>query len=192
MNFAELVEKARSYRQFLEEKEIPAEQLEAMVRSAGLAPCASNLQMLRYSIITDETERKILFSGLGWAGYLTDWSGPSPGKRPSAYIVIHAPEEEKSFTGIDAGIAASYIVLAAASGGVGSCILLNFSRGTVNSVTRASGYSPMLVIALGYSAETVLLEKNNEKIRYWRDGSGAHHVPKLSLETIILKGKKQK
>ncbi len=188
MNFTELSEKTRSYRQFQEERTIPAEKLREMINVAGLAPCASNLQRLRFSIVTDKREKLVLFSGIGWAGYLADWSGPEPGKRPSAYIVVHAPEAEKSFTGIDVGIVASYIVLAASGAGIGSCMLLNFDRGLTDSVAPAPGYKPELVIALGYPGESVLLEKDNDEIRYWRDQNGVHHVPKLSLETLILKG----
>ena len=188
MNIHELAEETRSYRRFLEDKQVTSEQVREMIAVAGLAPCASNLQRLRFSIITDEKERSRIFPGIGWAGYITEWEGPAPGERPSAYIVIHAPSEEKSFTGIDVGIVASYIVLSASAAGVGSCMLLNFTPESVNAVAPAEGYTPKLLIALGYPGETVLLEKDNDKIRYWRDNRGAHHVPKLSLETIILKG----
>jgi nitroreductase len=169
MNFPELSEKTRSFRRFDERREISTLKLKAIILSAGLAPCASNLQRLRYSIITEEKERDILFSGIGWAGYLTDWEGPEPGEKPPAYIVIHAPKEEKPFTGIDVGIAASYLVLSAAADGIGSCMLLNFNRESVNSVAPAPGYTASLVVAFGYPGETVRLEKNSEKIKYWRD-----------------------
>ena len=188
MNIYRLAEKTRSFRRFQENRLISSELLRDMINSAALAPCASNLQRLRFSIITDEKERSILFSGLGWAGYLTDWVGPEPGERPSAYIVIHAPSEEKIFTGIDIGIAASYIVLSASSNDIGSCMLLNYDKALVDSVAPAAGYLPRLVIALGYPAETVLLEKGDIDLKYWRDEEGVHHVPKLSLETLVLKG----
>ena len=188
MNFTELATRTRSYRRFQENKLIPQELLREMINSAGFAPCASNLQRLRFSIITEEKDKDQLFSGIGWAGYITEWDGPEPGKRPSAYIVIHAPTEKKVFTGIDVGIAASYLVLSASSAGIGSCMLLNFDRMTVNNVAPSEGYDPELLIALGYPGETVKLEKDNEKIRYWRDSEGVHHVPKLPLEKLILKG----
>jgi len=188
MSFHDLAEKTRSFRRFAEEKEIPLDDLVGMIRAAGLAPCASNLQRLRYSIVTDERERAILFSSIGWAGYLKDWNGPEHGERPSAYIIVHAPEEEKYFTGIDVGIAASYIVLEASERGVGSCMILNFSDGTADSVAPAPGYSSKLVIALGYPDEQVVLERNSENIQYWRDSNGIHHVPKHPVEKLILKG----
>jgi len=188
MNFTELTEKARSYRRFKEEKPVPSSLLRMMIGAAVVAPCTSNLQRLRFSIVTGEHDRNTLFSGIGWAGYITDWSGPVPGERPAAYIVIHVPEKDELFTGIDAGIAASHIVLAGAAQGVGSCILLNFEADAVNRTAPAEGYKPVLVIALGYPGETVVLEKDSKKIRYWRDEKGVHHVPKLPLETLILKG----
>jgi len=188
MNFKELTERARSYRRFQEEKPVPRGLLRKMIGAAAMAPCASNLQRLRFSIVTGEHDRNTLFPGIGWAGYITDWSGPVPGERPSAYIVVHAPEKEELFTGIDAGIAASHIVLAGAEQGVGSCILLNYDADAVKRTAPAEGYIPVLVIALGYPGETVVLEKDTEKIRYWRDETGVHHVPKLPLETLILKG----
>ena len=188
MNVYELAEKTRSYRIFKEEKQVTSEQVRDMIAVAGMAPCASNLQRLRFSIITDEKEKNLLFPGIGWAGYITEWEGPVPGERPSAYIVIHSPHEEKYFTGIDVGIVASYIVLSASAAGVGSCMLLSFDRSLTESIAPAPGYKPELVIALGYPGETVLLEKDNDKIRYWRDENGIHHVPKLSLDTLILKG----
>jgi len=188
MKFLELAEGTRSYRRFIEKREISGEDLRAMIMAAGLAPCASNLQRLRYSIIADERERGILFASIGWAGYLKDWNGPEPGERPSVYIVIHAPEEEKFFTGIDVGIAASYIVLAAAERGIGSCMILNYGRDAVDVVAPAPGFSSRLVIALGYPGEEVRLEKNSEIIQYWRDNTGIHHVPKHPVEKLILKG----
>lgn len=188
MDFLDLAEKTRTYRRFREKEPIPAEDLRSLVRAACLAPCASNLQRLRYSIITDMNERDILFNSIGWAGYLSHWDGPQEEQRPAAYIVVHAPEEQKFFTGIDIGIAASYVVLQAGSLGVGSCMILSFGRDAVDAVAPAPGYTAGLVIALGYPDERVVLERNSEEIRYWRDASGIHHVPKHPVDKLILKG----
>ncbi len=188
MKFLELAEKTRSYRRFQEHRPVSREDLVSMIEAACLAPCASNLQRLRYSMVIDEGERNILFHSIGWAGYLKDWSGPGPGERPSSYIVIHAPEEEKFFTGIDVGIAASYIVLEASERGIASCMILSFGRDAVQAVAPAPGYSSRLVVALGYPGEEVVLEKNSENIQYWRDRNGIHHVPKHPVKKLILKG----
>jgi hypothetical protein len=48
-------------------------------------------------------------------------------------------------------------------------------------------YEILLVLALGKPKETVVLEPvTNDNIRYWRDARERHHVPKRSLEEIIL------
>ena len=46
----------------------------------------------------------------------------------------------------------------------------------------------LLVIALGKPKETIVLEPlgPDGDIRYWRDASGEHHVPKRSLDEIIV------
>ena len=46
----------------------------------------------------------------------------------------------------------------------------------------------LLVIALGKPKETVVLEEvgPSGSIEYWRDGEGLHHVPKRSLDEIIV------
>lgn len=188
MIFLELAEKTRSHRRFQENRPIPEEDIRAMIEASGLAPCASNLQRLRYSLVTGERERGILFESIGWAGYLKDWNGPDSGEKPAAYIVIHAPEEERYFTGIDVGIAASYMALAASERGIASCMLLSFSVDSVDAVAPAPGFSPRLIIALGYPGEKIVLERDSQKTQYWRDSDGIHHVPKCPVDKLILKG----
>jgi len=186
MDFSKLPEQTRSFRRFKEEQRIPMADLFSIVNAARLAPCAANLQLLRFSIINSPDESSRIFPCIKWAGYLADWDGPSEGERPSAYVSILTPDEEKPFTGIDTGIAAAYIVLAARDAGYGSCMILSFDRETVSDVISSPGYSVKLVIALGVPGEEVVLEPVKEGIEYWRDEDGRHHVPKLDLDSLIV------
>lgn len=188
MDLHGLAASARTVRRFREEMPVPREHLLKMVRAASLAPCAANLQRLRFSLITGAPGREKLFRGLGWAGYLEDWSGPEQGNRPPAYIIISSPAgDERPFTGIDAGIAGAYITLAAREMGYGCCMLLSFSREDAAEVGCTPGLKPELVLALGVPAEETVLEEFSGSIRYWRDRRGRHHVPKLSPDQLIAK-----
>jgi hypothetical protein len=44
------------------------------------------------------------------------------------------------------------------------------------------------VLALGYPKEEVIIEEINEDgdFKYWRDEKEVHHVPKRTLDEVIL------
>lgn len=46
----------------------------------------------------------------------------------------------------------------------------------------------VMVIALGYPAEEVRLVDKEESgdIKYWRDESGVHYVPKRTMDHLVL------
>jgi hypothetical protein len=41
------------------------------------------------------------------------------------------------------------------------------------------------VIALGYKAETPVVEELKDSVKYWRDDRNTLHVPKRALDDII-------
>ncbi|MDZ7776235.1 MAG: nitroreductase family protein [Bacteroidales bacterium] len=89
----------------------------------------------------------------------------------------------------DQGFSAQNILLAAASKDIGACVIKSVKRDLLKSMLSLEDhYEILLVIALGYPAEQVKIEKvKNNDIRYWRDEDGVFHVPKRSLQEIILK-----
>ena len=49
-------------------------------------------------------------------------------------------------------------------------------------------YDILLVLALGKPAEQVVIETiADNNVKYWRDEEGIHHVPKRTLDEIILR-----
>jgi nitroreductase len=186
VTFAELAAVTRSVRRFQEDRRISADQLLGIVDIARIAPCAANLQKLRYSIVEDGELCDEIFPGIRWAGYLEEWDGPQRGERPPAYVVIHAPVEEEKYTRVDVGIAGAYLALAARAQGIGACMIMSFDEDVVHgAVGSPDGCRPILLVALGHPSEEVILEDDSTRIEYWRDERSRHHVPKLPLDEVI-------
>ncbi len=184
----QLILKNRSYRRFYQNRSIDKEILTELIDLARLSPSARNAQPLKYYISNDEATNAKVFPHLSWAGYLKEWNGPEKGEQPSAYIIILNDTEISSNYFCDDGIASQSILLGAVEKDLGGCII-----GSVNrlQLQRELGindqYKIVHVIALGYPKEEVGLEemKNNNHI-YWRDVNEKHHVPKRSLDEIII------
>lgn len=187
--FKKMIEKNRSYRRFYEDETITQETLLSLVDYARLSASGANKQALRYVIACEKEVNARIYSTLAWAGYLTDWSGPVEGERPTGYIIILQDKNNKMVGGIDHGIAAQSILLGAVEIGLGGCIIASIKReelGTVLSIPEQ--YEILLVIALGKPKEVVVIEEINMDgdVKYWRDEKQVHHVPKLKLTDIVL------
>ncbi len=185
----ELVLKNRSYRRFNQTVPIERKILEDLVDLARLSASSGNLQPLRYILSCEPKRNADIFSCLAWAGYLPDWPGPSEGERPTGYIVVLHDREVAKNLGCDHGIASQTILLGAAALGLGGCMLAAVERDRLRVVLDIpEHYHIPLVLALGTPKEQVVLDSvgADGDIKYWRDETGVHHVPKRSLEDIIL------
>jgi nitroreductase len=193
MALADLVARTRTVRRFREEAALAPALLEQLVDLARLGGSARNAQSLCYLVVTEPALRAALFPLLAWAGYLPDWPGPAAGERPAAYIVCvldrerqRGPESEAHF---DLGISTQNLLLGAAERGVMGCRIGAFNADRVRALLQLDArYQPMLVVALGEPAETVVVETvgTDGDVRYWRDADGVHHVPKRPLGDILL------
>lgn len=186
----DLILKNRSYRRYDEDFRISNETLISLIELVRFSPSAANLQPLKFLLCTAEEKNKLIFSTLSWAGYLTEWPGPSEGERPSAYIVLLGDTSINRNFHCDAGIACQSILLGAVELGLGGCILGSIDReGLRRSFSIPDEYEILYVIALGKPAERILLEDMAEggNIRYWRDENGTHHVPKRLTEELIFR-----
>jgi nitroreductase len=180
----------RSYRRFEQNFSISRETLLKFINLARLSPSAGNKQPLRYFISYDSDKNSRIFPSLLWAAYLKDWPGPAEGERPAAYIVILGDTRISPTIFCDHGIAAQSILLGAVEKGLGGCIIASIKKDFLRKELDIPEHLEiMLVIALGKPREKIQLEevKHDGDIKYWRDDQGVHHVPKRSLEEIILK-----
>jgi len=185
----DLVLRNRSVRRFRESERIAREALLELVDLARCSASGANFQPLKYLLSADPEGNRRIFPHLRWAGYLEDWPGPKEGERPAAYIVILGDRSVREQFGCDHGIAAQTILLGAAERGWNGCMIGSIDRPALQrELALADRFEILLVLALGRAAETVVLEPLDEKgsIRYWRDEQGVHHVPKRSLDDIVL------
>ncbi len=184
----ELILKNRSYRRFYENEKIDRNLLIELVDLARLSPSARNAQPLKYLLsCTPEMNQKI-FPTLSWAGYLTNWNGPEEGERPSAYIVVLNDTAIAANYFCDDGIATQSILLGAAEKGFGGCIIGSVDRRNLQlQLELPDDLHIIHVIALGKPKETVVIENmRNNDYKYWRERDQSHHVPKRSIDDIII------
>jgi nitroreductase len=185
----DLILKNRSYRRFYENKPVTEKTLRELVDLARLSPSAANRQPLKYFLSVTPKQNALIFSHLRWAGYLDNWKGPIKGEQPTGYIIILGDSRISENFGCDQGIAAQSILLGAVEVGLGGCILGAVDReGLRKALDLSEHLKILLVLALGYPKEKVVLEEVEEEgdIKYWRDENQVHHVPKRSLEQVII------
>jgi len=189
MMLRDLVFKNRSYRRFYQEVAINLATLRELVDLARNSASGANMQPLKYTLACDPGKNSVIFSHLGWAGYLKDWPDPSEGERPAGYIIILGDKNIRQSFGCDHGIAAQSILLGATEKGLGGCIIASIQREELRAALEIpSHYDILLTIALGKPKEIVQLETvgPDGDIKYWRDEEDIHHVPKRPLNDIIV------
>ena len=183
-----LITQTRSCRRFDEAAPISLETLRSLIDLARLAGSAKNLQPLRYMLINDPALTEKVFPHLGWAGYLSDWPGPVEGERPTAYIACLLDTRISDRDQSDLGIASQNILLGATALGLAGCRIGSISPRLRDVLALPDHLELLLVLALGRPRETVRIEPmglDNDP-RYWRDKNGIHHVPKRTVDDLLI------
>jgi nitroreductase len=185
----DLIKANRSYRRFVQSHKIDDSTLRELINLARCSASGANLQSLKYMISSSADKNDIIFPLLSWAGYLAEWPGPGEGEKPSAYIIILGDTEISKNFFCDHGIAAQSILLGAVEKGLGGCMIGSINRDAMRTTLGIPDkYDILLVIALGKPSERVVLEDvgDDGSIKYYRDESDVHHVPKRKLTDIII------
>ncbi len=184
----ELVLKNRSYRRFNEKRNVTESELKDLVELARTSASAANRQPLKFILSFSRERNEMIFPKLAWAGYISHWNGPVPGERPTGYIVILGDTTITHNFYVDHGIAGQSILLGAVEKDLGGCMIAAIDRKALaDDLEIPQNLEILLVIALGEPIEEVVIEPVKDgDIRYYRDEKGVHHVPKRSLDDILV------
>jgi len=185
-----LILQNRTCRRFHQEVVIEHETLRELVDLGRCSASGGNIQPLKYILSCNPEKNALIFPLLGFAGQFKDWPGPSEGERPSAYIFILGDNDiGKKYFEVDAGIATQNILLGAREKGLGGCMHHSIKRDELrDAFAIPSRYEILYVLSLGKPKEKVQLETvgHDGKTNYWRDSDSVHHVPKRTLDDIII------
>lgn len=186
----DLIIKNRSYRRFDTSAHISMQELNEMVEAARFSPYGTNIQSTKYILVNDQQVCNTITKNCLWAGYLTDWDGPAENERPTAYIVFLYDKTLQKESAHSEGIAAQSILLSAVEMGYGGCIIGSCKRPILLEALDIDKerFDIAFVIALGKPTEEVILEDAIDgNIKYYRDENDCHHVPKRSLDELIIR-----
>jgi len=189
-DFKEVVLKNRSYRRFDGRHQVQGKTLNDLIDLARFTPSGANFQPLKFVLSNSPEWNAKIFDTLAWAGYLQDWDGPVESERPTAYVIILLDKRIQESAPMDAGISAQTILLGAASMGLGGCMVGNTRKAELAEILELPDHVEILLaIALGKPVERVELEDTppGGSIKYYRDSSATHHVPKRTREELVLK-----
>ena len=183
---ASLLIKNRSTRGYDASYIVRADQLRRIVGVNCKVASARNRQILRFRLVTaDEAQKVLPFIRMG-AG-LKELQLPIEGTEPNAFIVVCSTIEPRNSTYVDLGISAQSMLLQAVEMGLNGLCVMDFDADRLVDSLQLP-YKPLLVIAVGKSAERIKLVDINEgdDHSYYREGD-VHYVPKVVLEDLIIK-----
>lgn len=188
----DLIIKNRSYRGYDEEYTFSKEQLMDYVDGARLCASSLNIQPLKYFIAWEKTDVDKIQKRILWARQMPQISLPHPGKCPTAFIIIFQDKNISASQNLfmkDVGIVAQSMLLMAVENDLGGCMIGSFDGMKIREdLGIPDNLQPMLVVALGKPAETVVLTDVGEdgKTAYYRDENDVHYVPKRRLEDLLI------
>ena len=183
---AALLVKNRSTRGYDASYTVRPDQLRRIVAVNTKVPSARNRQPLRFRLVTADEAHKVLpFIRMGVG--LKELRLPIAGTEPNAFIVVCSIIEPRNSTFVDLGISAQSMLLQAVEMGLNGLCIMDFDADRLIGSLQLP-YKPLLVIAIGKSAEKVKLVDINagDDHSYYRDGV-VHYVPKVVVEDLVIK-----
>lgn len=188
----DILKDTRSIRLFDFDSKVPDEILKKSIETSIFAPSIYNFQPLKYRIISDDNTCDKIFNMLSWGKRLKGWEGPKPHERPSSYILVVNDSsiiKDHNRVWLDVGSTTQIIRMVLAKEGYGSCLLGSFDIEKLKEVLKLDeNFVPMIIVAIGKPIEKCITEnmKISNSTAYYNDSEGVHHVPKRSLEEILI------
>lgn len=186
--FHQMIELRRSVRRFKPDP-VDADVLAKLVDAARLCPSAANKQALVFIAVNDSSLARKIFEIQKFAAYLAGAGQPQPGEEPTAHILV-AQDKNLAIeeTVRDVGAAVQTILMGACAYGLGATWLRSFDRPKAGEILGLpEQYEPDSVIAIGVPAEAPKVVPMKEgDVKYWRDETGQHFVPKRAFEEVCF------
>lgn len=182
----EMILSRRTIRRFRPQP-IGQEILDRLVDAARLAPSAANRQPCEFIVVDEAGLVEQVFTLVRWAGYIAPAGDPPEGQRPVAYVLVLINRDKTPDPAPhDAAAAVMNIIYAAQAHGIGSCWMQAIDRRGLRHLLGVPEPCEIdSVVALGYPAESPVVEPMLDSIKYWKDESGVLHVPKRSLADVL-------
>lgn len=183
-----LLLRCRSHRSYDRSVVVSEAQLRRIIAVGARIPSARNQQVLRYRPVTGAAA-DALTPLLHFGGALPQLQLPPQGMEPTAYIVVCTAAAEDRYVLIDLGISVEAMLLQATEMGLNGLCLCAFSPTAVaQALALPPAHTPLAVIAIGKGADRVHLEPiaAADSHAYYRTPDGIHHVPKLTLDDLIV------
>lgn len=187
MEFQQLLTR-RTIRLF-QQRTLSEDDFIAMIDAARLAPCASNLQRLRYIAVLSKEKVEAILTHTSYAGLVKPNRDPEIGRTaPAAFLAVTATGKPNSHLYADAGAAIMSIEFAAWNRGIGCCWLGSFMPSKVAPILDFPFPDRILfLVAMGYPAEQPCREDivKGGSPAYYLDKNNTLHVPKFTTETLL-------
>ena len=167
MNFTEIANARYSCRNYDPTREVEREKLDAVLKTAVLAPSACNSQPYRITVCRGETAKEVANACMGMG------MNKFASQAPILLVISEMPYNKSAALGskvkgndyrsIDIGIVTAYITAEATAQGLSTCILGWFDDKRLRSLLDLD-HPVRLVITLGYADEkdTLRLKKRKE------------------------------
>ena len=188
MDIYELIKNRRTIRKF-KNTPVSPKQVAKYIDAARVAPSAANIQPLKYISITSPEMVEKIFPFVKWAGYLAPDYNPKENEHPTAFVSVCADLSlRQSGYEVDMGAAVENLILTALADGVGACWMAAIDFEKISELLGLGDDLKLLcVVALGYPDEIPEEAHLAQDVKYYVGDNGNLHVPKRSLEDILIK-----